>query len=105
MAKKKSRVRRVPRSVEPRMFGNGKPSKTPQPERETSRPSGRPAEAPARNGAAESRVGGVSRVYNAPRSPASLAQDYRYVLNDLRRLGILAAATFAVLIILGFVIR
>ena len=30
-----------------------------------------------------------------------MTQDYRYVLNDLRRLGILAVGVFAVLITLG----
>ena len=105
MAKKKSGARRVPRSVEPRMFGNGKPSKTTQAEKEAPRPAGRPLETPGRNGVAESRAGGSGRVYNAPRSAVTLAQDYRYVFSDLRRLGILAAATFAVLIVLGFIIR
>jgi hypothetical protein len=34
-----------------------------------------------------------------------LANDYRYVLSDLKRLGILAAASFATLIILALLIR
>jgi hypothetical protein len=36
---------------------------------------------------------------------ADLASDYRYVLSDLKRLGILAAASFAVLVVLALLIR
>jgi hypothetical protein len=44
----------------------------------------------------------------APVSPSKvtdLASDYHYVLADLKRLGILAAASFAVLIALALLIR
>lgn len=94
MAKKKTTARRVPRGVTPRMYGDGKPSSTAQPTAATSgaklaRPSG-----------GSGRMAGT-----ASRGPVVLSQEYRYVLGDLRRLGILAAATFAVLIVLGLIIR
>ncbi len=38
-------------------------------------------------------------------TPAPDSQEYRYVITDLRRVGILAAAMFALLIVLSFVIR
>jgi hypothetical protein len=38
-------------------------------------------------------------------TPAADSQEYRYVITDLRRVGILAAAMFALLIVLSFVIR
>jgi|YNPNPStandDraft_1061719.scaffolds.fasta_scaffold04379_9 hypothetical protein len=94
MAKKKSK-RRVPSAATPRMYGNGKPS---QPS--SARPT-QPASAPAIR--AGSRPAAPSQP--AAHNPAVLAQEYRYVLSDLRRLGILAAATFAILIILGLIIR
>ena len=34
-----------------------------------------------------------------------LAEEYHYVVADLKRLGILAAGTFGVLIVLGLIIR
>lgn len=96
MAKKKMQPRRVPRSSEPRMYGNGKPSQV--------------AQAPKPAEPASAPVGGtstsVSTARVAPsRVPVTVTQDYSYVLQDLRRLGILAAATFAVLIALGLIIR
>jgi len=44
------------------------------------------------------RPGVVARV-------ANLAVDYKYVPADLKRLGITAAALFALMIVLGFIIR
>ncbi len=76
------------------MYGNGKPSQAPQ----AAQPAG-PAGAPA-SGAGAPAARPVS-----PRVPVTVTQDYSYVLQDLRRLGILAAATFAVLIALGLIIR
>jgi len=38
-------------------------------------------------------------------SPTPDFQEYRYVITDLKRVGILAAAMFALLIVLSFVIR
>lgn len=97
MAKKKSTARRVPRSAEPRMFGDGKPSQvTRQRTEEADETRSRPAAA---------RSSAAGRSVAAPRGPANLREEYRYVLSDLRRLGILAAATFAALLVLGFIIR
>lgn len=94
MAKKKMQPRRTPRSTEPRMYGNGKPSQAAR----TTKPAGPVGDASAGASTATARVA-PSRV------PVTVAQDYSYVLQDLRRLGILAAATFAVLIALGLIIR
>jgi len=76
------------------MYGNGKPSQASQ----TTKPAG-PAGVPSASASTP-----VSRPA-APRVPVTVTQDYSYVLQDLRRLGILAAATFAVLIALGLIIR
>ncbi len=89
MAKKKP-ARRVPPSASPRMYGDGKPS-----------------------AAAQAKAGGPQRPAAAattsnptgPRSAANLAVEYSYVLGDLKRLGIIAGALFAVLVVLGIVIR
>ncbi|MCX7707616.1 MAG: hypothetical protein N2204_06385 [Anaerolineae bacterium] len=97
MAKKKMQPRRVPRSSEPRMYGNGKPSQTAQATQSA-------GPAPSSAGGGTTGAGAAARV--APsRVPVTVTQDYSYVLQDLRRLGILAAATFAVLIALGLIIR
>ncbi len=90
MAKKKTTARRVPRASEPRMYGDGKPSQVAQPTE------GRPAAASAT---------ATSRFAAAPRVPVTVTQDYHYVVTDLRRLGMIAAATFAVLVALGLIIR
>jgi hypothetical protein len=48
----------------------------------------------------------ASRTYRPPRSSiAPLITDYRYVLTDLRRIGVLAGVAFAVLLALTFVIH
>ena len=91
MAKKKNKARSVPSNT-PRMYGDGRPSNV--------------ARTPAAGSAAASSGRGSSAAPQAPaRSQAGMAAEYKYVVHDLRRLGIQAAATFAVLIILGFVIR
>lgn len=91
MAKKKM-VRRVPPSASPRMYGDGKPSQAAQ--------------------AAAGKTPAASRsTTNAATGPAvargavSLAQEYGYVLGDLKRLGIIASALFALLVVLGIVVR
>jgi hypothetical protein len=70
------------------MYGNGKPSQAVQP-------------------AGTSRVGGATgrSASSVARSPVILSQEYRYVIGDLRRLGMLAAGIFAVLIVLGLIVR
>jgi hypothetical protein len=39
------------------------------------------------------------------RGAANLAQEYSYVLGDLKRLAIIAGALFAVLVLLGIAVR
>lgn len=87
MAKKRTNPRRVPRSVEPRMYGDGRPSQVAQPADQAA------AASPA------------VRAVGAPRVPVTVTQNYGYVVNDLKRLGIVAVATFAVLVALGLIIR
>ncbi len=90
MAKKKL-VRRVPQSPSPRMYGDGKPSQAAQ-------------AATGKSPAARATSGGMGGASIA-RGAANLAQEYGYVLGDLKRLGLIAGALFAVLVILGVVIR
>lgn len=90
MAKKRTNPRRVPRAAESRMYGDGKPSQE--------------AQSVDRNGTPAASAP-VARPMGAPRVPVTVTQDYRYVVSDLRRLGIVAVATFAVLIALGLIIR
>lgn len=110
MAKKKTQPRRVPRTAEPRMYGDGKPSQVAQPTNGTTsapastaaapRPVTPRSGVPARPANLASRTAGV-----APRVPVTVTSDYSYVLKDLRRLGMLAAAFFVMLVALGLIIR
>lgn len=89
MAKKKT-VRRVPQTGSPRMYGDGKPSAAAQ--------------------AAGQKPVVISRATPTPatataRGPVNLAQEYQYVLGDLKRLGMIAAALFAALVVAGIVVR
>ena len=95
MAKKKQ-SRLVPRSSTPRMYGNGKTSRAAAPVERQGQPGGA---APVVKSA------GLWSAGRTDSSPAALAKEYHYVFADLRRLGILAAATFAVLIVLGLIVR
>jgi hypothetical protein len=90
MVKKKTQTRRVPRAAEPRMCGDGKPSQQAAAPG-TASPSTRPAQPVTRQA-------GTTRTAAQP-------TDYSYVLKDLRRLGITAAAMFGLLIVLGFIVR
>jgi hypothetical protein len=59
----------------------------------------------ARSSGATSGSAATTTAQAPARSQQGMAAEYKYVIHDLRRLGIQAAATFAVLIILGFIIR
>jgi len=91
MAKKKI-VRRAPTSASPRMYGDGKPSQAAQ--AAAGKPQAGPR--PAAGGTAGATVA---------RGPVNLAQEYSYVVGDLKRLGMIAGALFAVLVVLGIVVR
>jgi len=91
MAKKSTQSKRVPRAAEPRMYGDGKPPSQQAATGATTTPAVRSAQPVTRQA-------GTSRT-------AVQSTDYSYVLKDLRRLGITAAAMFALLIALGFIIR
>lgn len=103
MAKKKT-VRRAPTAASPRMFGDGKPSQAAQATAGKTTPAPRTtADKTAPRAAA-----GPTRATNGStiaRGAANLAQEYGYVVGDLKRLGIIAGALFTVLVILGVVIR
>ena len=90
MAKKKTQPRRVPRAAEPRMYGDGKPAQDPATSAASSS-SARPAQPVTRQA-------GISRTAAQP-------ENYGYVLKDLRRLAITAAAMFALLIAFGFIVK
>jgi hypothetical protein len=92
MAKKKTQSARVPRAAEPRMYGDGKPS-----QQATATPAAGTASAP-RTSQPATRQAGMTRTAAPP-------VDYSYVMKDLRRLGITAVGMFALLIVLGFIIK
>lgn len=50
---------------------------------------------------AATRPESVSASSTAAKRPTDLAREYRYVLNDLRRIGLLAAAMFVLLVVLA----
>lgn len=106
MAKKKTTARRVPRSATPRTFGDGQ---APTP----ASPDGTQAPAATRtNGAATvspratsleaRRRLAAARSESRPQRP--LREEYGYVPGDLRRLGIVAAALFVLMLGLGLII-
>ncbi len=88
MAKKKT-TRRVPQASTPRMYGDGKPSQAAAAAAPTSSPNARPA----------------SVATTAGRGPVNLAKEYSYVAGDLKRLGIIAASLFGMLLMLRLFIR
>jgi hypothetical protein len=90
MAKKKIN-RRVPQAATPRMYGDGKPSQT--------------AQAAARPGIARTARQVASGAATSGRGTADLAKEYGYVVGDLKRLFIVAAALFAALAALSIVVR
>lgn len=50
-------------------------------------------------------VGGASRASAAAKTVVDFTTEYRYVLGDLKRLGIIAAAMFTTLIVLALIVR
>ena len=83
MAKKTSRARQRP--VRP-MAG---PSATPQPT----------------SSSEETRVATISPPASVPKNQVDFASEYRYVVGDLRKMGIIAVAMFVVLFALSFAVR
>jgi hypothetical protein len=104
MAKKKIQPRRVPRAAEPRMYGDGKPS-TQASERTPGAATTSSATATRTTTATRPVAAAGRTTANPARTPVTTTQDYAYVLKDLRRLGVLAAGTFLLLIVLGLFIR
>jgi hypothetical protein len=92
MAKKKTQSARVPRAAEPRLYGDGKPS-----QQAATAPAAGTAPAKGTTQPA-TRQAGTTRTAVQP-------TDYSYVRKDLRRLGITAAGMFALLIVLGIIIK
>jgi len=83
------------------MYGDGKPSQsqgtTPAAPRSTAAPA-----VPAGRAAPRASAG-ASGAY--ARSTSGITADYRYVVNDLRRLAVVAAAILALLVVMSFFIR
>jgi len=48
--------------------------------------------------------GARARVTKQEVSPASLEEEYRYVITDLKRIALLAAAMLALLVLLAFIL-
>lgn len=97
MAQKKKTAQPKPRPVEPRMYGDGKPSQAAQPATTT------PAEPVVRTAGATPRAAGRSGVTGSY-SRVDKITDYSYVKADLRRLGITAVAILSILVVLGIAI-
>ncbi len=65
---------------------------------------------PAPSSVATPQAPGVSQTYTASsrtaaRTHVNLASEYHYVLADLRKIGIIAAAMFVLLFALAFIVR
>ncbi len=105
MAKKKTAPRRVPRSGTSRTYSDGMPSSTASVATAEAPDKADPAAAPAPVRAPSlARRGAAVGTSGVARSPVPLSQEYSYVPGDLKRLGIIAAATFAIMIVLGILI-
>ncbi len=111
MAKKKTAPRRVPRTGTPRTYSEGAPAPSVPAAGATAEATadldtlGGTAAAPvAVRAAAPVRRGAAVGTSGVSRSQVPLSQEYRYVPGDLRNLGIIAAATFAIMIVLGILI-
>lgn len=114
MAKqKKAQSRRVPRASDPRMYGDGKPSKAESSSQAVVQApvsGGRPTGAGSANVSAAGRAAGamprtsLGAGGSYARGGTSITGDYTYVRQDLRRLGIVAVSIIAVLVVLALVI-
>jgi|GEM_PF-790963 hypothetical protein len=103
MAKKKTAHRRVPHSGTPRIYGDGLSARS-APATAEAPANGRPAAVSAAPAAAPLRRAVSVGASGLSRSQVPLMQEYHYVPKDLGRLGIIAVATFAIMIILGILI-
>lgn len=70
----------------------------------SSRPRPRPAGETGSPGDSRSTIERPARIPAGTRS-ADFSQEYRYVIEDLQRIAILAVVLVAVLVVLGFLIR
>jgi len=103
MAKKKKK-RRVSRKATPRMYGDGRPTQTAQAANRRGKPqstvTGKQGGRPTSSMQPTIRQAGSSGA-----KLVALSEEYHYIPGDLRRLGILAVGTFAMLIVLGVIIH
>lgn len=90
-SKKKGAPRRVPKAATPRMYSDGRPSQSSQPD-------------PGAVKLATPQTPPVGARASAGRVPNAATSNYDYVIKDLRRLAVVAAAMFAILIGLSIVI-
>jgi hypothetical protein len=97
MAKKQRVAQRAPRSASPTRYSQGTAS------------TGTPANTTSATGASSSARSASGRGLAARGAKASVpvdyAKEYGHVASDLRRVGLLAASLFAVIVILSFVVR
>lgn len=98
MAKKQRVAQRAPRSASPTRYSQGVTSTTPTSSGNVTSASGSGRSAAGRGMPARS-VSGRTAV------PVDYVKEYGHVASDLRRVGLLAASLFAVIIILSFVVR
>jgi len=96
MAKKQRVAQRAPRSASPTRYSQGTTSIT----------SADAAGASGASGAARS-ASGRGQAGRGAKAPVQVdyAKEYGHVASDLKRVGLLAASLFAVIIILSFVVR
>jgi hypothetical protein len=109
MAKKKTAPRRVPRSGTPRTYSDGAPSQaapvaTAEAAADVNSGATTPAAVAPVRAVSPVRRGSAVGTSGLSRSQVPLSQEYSYVPSDLRRLGIIAVATFAIMIVLGILI-
>lgn len=112
MAKKKTAPRRVPHSGTPRTYGDGLPARSAPATAEAPANGSAPSGSPTSGSRAVARATSAAPLRRAvsvgasglSRSQVPLMQEYHYVPKDLGRLGIIAVATFAIMIILGILI-
>ncbi len=96
MAKKQRVAQRAPRSASPSRYSQGTASITPA---NTTSATGASSSARSASGRGLTARGAKAAV------PVDYAKEYGHVASDLRRVGLLAASLFAVIIILSFVVR
>jgi len=97
----KKKNRRPQRSNTPRMYGDGTPSRV------SMQPVQGALRSPTvdRSPADASRQRGAARLATPAKPAIPFREQYAYVVGDLRRLGIVAVATFVVMVLVGLFVK